>query len=107
MEAPPNRDPDFGDEEPVDLYSIRPTQGNPSVTDSEISKRITGKNTKNTVAQPYTPANTIEPDGDNTVKYNHVSRSTTKKKKTETINMPPDNTRPTVVKKTKHEKRKT
>ena len=107
MEAPPNRDPDFVDEEPVDLYSIRPTQGNPSVTDSDISKRITGKNTKNTVAQPYTPANTIEPDGDNTVKYNHVSRSTTKKKKTETINMPPDNTRPTVVKKTKHEKRKT
>ena len=107
MEAPPNRDPDFGDEEPVDLYSIRPTQGNPSVTDGTISKRITGKNTKNTVAQPYTPANTIEPDGDNTVKYNHVSRSTTKKKKTETINMPPDNTRPTVVKKTKHEKRKT
>ena len=107
MEAPPNRDPDFGDEEPVDLYSIRPTQGNPSVTDSEISKRITGKNTKNTVAQPYTPANTIEPDGDNTVKYNHVSRSSTKKKKTETINMPPDNTRPTLVKKTKHKKRKT
>ena len=107
MEAPPNRDPDFGDEEPVDLYSIRPTQGNPSVTDSDISKRITGKNTKNPVAQQYTPANTIEPDGDNTVKYNHVSRSTTKKKKTETINMPPDNTRPTVVKKTKHEKRKT
>ena len=103
MESPPNRDPDYGKEDPTDLYSIRPEQGLPSVTDSEISQRITGKKQKKTVAQPYTPANTIKPDGDNSVKYNHV----TKRKKTETINMPPDNTRPTVVKKTKSKKRKT